>query len=92
MGKKSNGRPSQSHRGPNQFQQEEASQGHSLKELLGADTIQKLKSQAEEMKLAEQKRKEELRKQEEEAKKREQKRLENDFSYLLDNSDPSWSK
>lgn len=63
-----------------------------LNELLGADIVKKLKAQAEELKKAEETRKEDIRKQEEEKKKQEQKRLENDFSYLLENSDPSWSK
>lgn len=67
-------------------------QGATLKDLLGADTISKLKAQAEEMKQAEAARKEQLRKQEEEAKKQEQKRLENDFAYLLEKSDQNWSK
>lgn len=63
-----------------------------LNELLNADIVKKLKAQAEELKKAEETRKEDIRKQEEEKKKLEQKRLENDFSYLLDNSDPNWSK
>jgi hypothetical protein len=63
-----------------------------LNELLSAEIVNKLKAQAEELKKAEANRKEEIRKQEEEKKKLEQKRLENDFSYLLENSDPNWSK
>ncbi|MCA0758506.1 DUF3886 domain-containing protein [Paenibacillus sp. N4] len=70
----------------------EESGGLSLKELLSADTIGKLKAQADGLKQAEAARKEEQRKQEEEKKKQEQKRLENDFSYLLENSDSNWSK
>ncbi|MFF2887523.1 YqkE family protein [Paenibacillus sp. NPDC057967] len=66
--------------------------GATLKELLGADTLQKLKAQADELKTAEADRKEKQRLQEEEAKKQEKKRLENDFSYLLENSDSKWSK
>lgn len=66
--------------------------GLSLKELLSAETIGKLKAQADGLKQAEAARKEEQRKQEEEKKKQEQKRLENDFSYLLENSDSNWSK
>lgn len=89
MAKKTNGRQAPRHANK---PAEEANQGNSLKDLLGADTIQKLKAQADEMKAAEQKRKEEKRKQEEEAKKQEQKRLENDFAYLLDNSDSNWGK
>ncbi|NIK77675.1 hypothetical protein FHS15_002811 [Paenibacillus castaneae] len=63
-----------------------------LNELLNPEIVSKLKAQAEEMKQTEANKKEEIRKQEEEKKKQEQKRLENDFAYLLDNSDPSWSK
>lgn len=63
-----------------------------LNELLSADIVNKLKAQAEELKKAEASRKEQIRMQEEEKKKLEQKRLENDFSYLLENSDPNWSK
>ncbi|MNZ94805.1 hypothetical protein D3C78_1139220 [compost metagenome] len=67
-------------------------QGMTLKDLLSSDVLGKLKAQADEMKQAESDRKEQLRKQEEERKKQEQKLLENDFAYLLDNSDPNWSK
>lgn len=70
----------------------EADSGVTLKDLLSNDIVNKLKAQADDMKQAEASRKEELRKQEEEKKKLEQKRLENDFSYLLENSDPNWSK
>lgn len=70
----------------------EQDNGMTLKDLLSSDMLNKLKAQADEMKQAEANLKEDLRKQEEEKKKQEQKRLENDFSYLLENSDPSWSK
>ncbi|MDQ8737701.1 YqkE family protein [Paenibacillus sp. LHD-38] len=66
--------------------------GLTLKDLLSSEMLNKLKAQADEMKQTEAARKEDLRKQEEEKKKQEQKRLENDFSYLLENSDPNWSK
>jgi hypothetical protein len=68
------------------------SAGLSLGDLLSAETLGKLKAQADEMKQAEASRKENLRKQEEERKKQEQKQRENDFAYLLDNSDQGWSK
>lgn len=70
----------------------ESENGLTLKDLLSNEVLGKLKAQADDMKQAEASRKEELRKQEEEKKKQEQKRLENDFSYLLENSDPNWSK
>lgn len=66
--------------------------GASLKELLNADTLAKLKAQGEAVKQAEQQRKadEAARKAEEE--RAERKRLENDFNYLLEHSDPNSSK
>jgi len=69
-----------------------AATGASLKELLNADTLAKLKAQGEAVKQAEQQRKadEAARKAEEE--RAERKRLENDFNYLLEQSDPNWSK
>lgn len=63
-----------------------------LKDLLNADIVSKLKAQADEMKADELKRKEEKRKQEEEARKAEQKRLENNFEHLLNNSSMDWKK
>ncbi|OBZ17504.1 MULTISPECIES: YqkE family protein [Bacillales] len=89
MGKKQKKAASQP---PKAQPKKEADNGLTLKDLLGSDVLNKLKAQADEMKQAEATRKEELRKQEEEKKKQEQKRLENDFSYLLDHSDPNWSK
>lgn len=70
----------------------DSAQGATLKERLGADIIGKLKAQADEMKQAEAERLASLRKREEEAKKKERERLENDFSYLLENSDSNWNK
>jgi len=69
-----------------------AATGASLKELLNADTLAKLKAQGEAVKQADQQRKadEAARKSEEE--RAERKRLENDFNYLLEHSDPNWSK
>ncbi|WP_019637604.1 YqkE family protein [Paenibacillus fonticola] len=63
-----------------------------LKDLLGADTVSKLKQQAESLKREEEERKAAVRKQAEEARKAEKKRLENDFEYLLNNSDMDWNK
>lgn len=71
---------------------EAAEQGATLKELLSADVLHKLKAQAEELKQAEIDRLEQERKQEEEAKKQEQKKKENDFAYLLENSEANWGK
>ncbi|MNJ59901.1 hypothetical protein D3C77_556070 [compost metagenome] len=63
-----------------------------LKDLLGAETISKLKEQAESLKREEEERKAEARKQAEDARKAEQKRLENDFEHLLNNSNMDWHK
>ncbi|WP_219837384.1 YqkE family protein [Paenibacillus sp. R14(2021)] len=57
-----------------------------LKDLLRPDILDKLKATAQDLKSAEEKRKEDLRKQEEAARAAEQKRLDNDFEYLLNNS------
>ncbi|MEF2245027.1 MULTISPECIES: YqkE family protein [unclassified Paenibacillus] len=66
--------------------------GNMLKDLLNADVLDKLKLQAKETEKAEQERKQREKEKEAEAKRQAQKKLENDFSYLLDNSDPNWSK
>lgn len=63
-----------------------------LKDLLDAGTISKLKAQAEEMKAAEEKLRMEQKKREEEARAVEKKRLENDFEHLLNNSKLDWRK
>ncbi|WP_138751018.1 YqkE family protein [Paenibacillus sinopodophylli] len=89
MGKKQKKVASQS---PKQAAKVETEGGLTLKDLLSSDVLSKLKLQADEMKQADAAKKEAIRLQAEEKKKAEQKRLENDFSYLLENSDPSWSK
>lgn len=71
---------------------EKKDQPATLQDLLRPDVLAKLKSQASEMKAAEEKRKEEARKQAEEARKAEQKRQENDFEHLLNNSGQDWRK
>ncbi|GAA0137378.1 hypothetical protein YSY43_42190 [Paenibacillus sp. YSY-4.3] len=63
-----------------------------LKDLLGADTISKLKEQAANLKQEEEERKAAARQQAEEARKAEQKKLESNFEYLLNNSDMDWHK
>lgn len=63
-----------------------------LKDLLGAETVAKLKAQAEALKAEEAKRLEERRQREKEERLAEQKRLENDFEYLLNNSRSDWKK
>ncbi|MNE69505.1 hypothetical protein D3C76_97290 [compost metagenome] len=63
-----------------------------LKDLLGADTIAKLKEQASELKKEEQQRIEAARQKVEEARKAEQKRLDNNFEHLLNTSDLDWHK
>ena len=61
-----------------------------LKDLLDPDVLAKLKNQAAEMKVEEEKAKEAVRKKAEAARKAEQERLDNDFSHLLGKSDPNW--
>ncbi|MWC26817.1 YqkE family protein [Paenibacillus sp. MMS18-CY102] len=63
-----------------------------LKDLLGGDVLEKLKQQQDQLKAAEEQRKEAERVQAEEARKAEQKRLDNDFEYLLGNSKMDWRK
>ncbi|MDQ0061344.1 DUF3886 domain-containing protein [Paenibacillus harenae] len=63
-----------------------------LGDLLNADTLRKLKGQADELKQQEAAKKLQARQAEEERKAQEQKRKESDFAYLLENSDPNWRK
>jgi len=63
-----------------------------LKDLLGADTIAKLKAQAEDLKAEEVRQAAIKRQQEEEVRQAERKRQENDFAYLLANSSSDWRK
>ncbi|CAM4487847.1 YqkE family protein [Paenibacillus phoenicis] len=63
-----------------------------LKDLLGQDTLAKLKAQAEELKKEEERRQEEARIRKEEARRAEQKRLDNDFEHLLNTSNLDWHK
>ena len=72
-------------------QQSEAT-GNSLKDMLNQDVLAKLKQQAEAVKQEEAAKQKAKAEAEAEAKRLEQKRLEQDFSYLLENSDPNWSK
>ncbi|MHA6483960.1 YqkE family protein [Paenibacillus sp. strain BS8-2] len=90
MGKKNKGQPPKKQ--GNRSSETSDQQGATLGELLGADVLCKLKAQSDQMKQDEADRKERDRKEAEEMKKREQKQKESDFSYLLDNSDPNWSK
>ncbi|WP_256758049.1 YqkE family protein [Cohnella sp. WQ 127256] len=57
-----------------------------LKDLLGAGTLAKLKLQAETLKQEENTRQENIKKEAEAARNAEQKLKENDFEYLLNNS------
>jgi len=63
-----------------------------LKDMLGADTIAKLKRQADDLKQEEANRKETLRKEAEAAREAERKRREQDFGFLLENSSLDWKK
>lgn len=63
-----------------------------LKDLLGEDTLAKLKAQATELKQEEEQRQQEERARKEEARQAEQKRLDNNFEHLLNNSEMDWQK
>lgn len=63
-----------------------------LKDLLGEDTLAKLKAQATELKKEEEQRQQEERERKEEARQAEQKRLDNNFEHLLNNSEMDWHK
>lgn len=63
-----------------------------LKDLLGADTIAKLREQSAELVKAEEARKEDARIKAEEARRAKQKQLDNDFEHLLNTSDMDWHK
>ncbi|WP_027094266.1 YqkE family protein [Cohnella thermotolerans] len=69
---------------------EAAASGATLKELLSAEVVGKLKAAADELKAEEASRKEQERKRAEAAREAERKRLENDFEYLLNNSGMDW--
>lgn len=61
-----------------------------LKDMLNADVLEKLKAQADALKAEEERRRSEAAKEAEERRKAEQKRRENDFAYLLENSKMDW--
>jgi len=67
-------------------------QGATLKDRLGADTLAKLKLQAETLKQDEAKLKEAKRLEAQAAKEAEQKKREQDFGYLLNESSLDWKK
>lgn len=69
---------------------ERQDQGPTLKDLLRPDVVSKLKAQADDLKAAEEQRKERARQEAEERRQAERKRLENDFEYLLNNSSMDW--
>ncbi|WP_223869794.1 YqkE family protein [Paenibacillus sabuli] len=66
--------------------------GATLKDLLSADTLNKLSNQAAQLKEEEARKQEAVREQARAEREAERKRRENDFAYLLDNSDPDWGK
>jgi hypothetical protein len=68
----------------------ERDQPTTLKDLLNPEIVKLLNRQADDLKAAEEQRKEEARKKAEEVVKAEQKRLENDFGHLLNNSSMNW--
>ncbi|WP_322924821.1 YqkE family protein [Paenibacillus campi] len=63
-----------------------------LKDMLSADVLDKLKAQATELREQEYERQEQQRRQAEEERRTEQKRRDNDFAYLLDHSKQDWQK
>lgn len=63
-----------------------------LKDLLGADVIGKLKEQAASLQQEEDQRKEAARLQKEQERKQKQKELDNNFEHLLNSSNMDWHK
>lgn len=66
--------------------------GLSLKDLLSGSVLEQLKAQNEALVKADQEQKEKEAEAKAEQQRLEKKRLENDFNYLLNNSDTNWSK
>lgn len=66
--------------------------GASLKDLLNSDVLAKLKAQSDELTKQEQSKKAKEAEEKAEQQRLEKKRLESDFAYLLENSDPNWNK
>lgn len=71
---------------------EHADKAPTLKDLLDPALVDKLKSQANQLKEQEAAAKEAERVRVQEQKAAEQKKLESSFEYLLNNSDPNWKK
>lgn len=63
-----------------------------LKDLVGADVLARLKAQADELRAHEAEMRERRRLEEERRRKEEQHRLDNDFEHLLNNSGLDWKK
>ncbi len=63
-----------------------------LKDMLSADVLDKLKAQATELREQEHERQEQQRLKVEEERRAKQKRRDNDFGYLLENSKQDWKK
>ncbi|RKP58037.1 DUF3886 domain-containing protein [Cohnella endophytica] len=80
----------QAHRSANE--QAQTDKPVTLKDLLGASTVAKLKEQAETMKQEEASRLQRARLEAEAARQAEQKLKEKDFEYLLNNSSQDWKK
>ncbi|WP_353057691.1 DUF3886 domain-containing protein [Paenibacillus pasadenensis] len=71
---------------------EAASKPATLKDLLPAELVDRLKNQATDMRAEQERIREEERKRAEEARKAEQKRNESNMEYLLNNSSMDWKK
>lgn len=68
------------------------SKAPTLKDMVGADVLAKLKAQAEALRAHEAAERERQKAEAEERRKEEQKRLDNDFGYLLEQSGMDWKK
>ncbi len=73
-------------------QGEVSSGGNLLKDLLNDKVVDQLKNRAKEVEQEEKKKLQAKQEQEAEKRRQEKKKLENDFSYLLENSDSNWNK
>ncbi len=89
---KKNRKPHTANRSGPPPRQEQVGSQPLLKDLLDAQTLGKLKAQADSLKHQEVQRQEEVRRQQEQRRQEEQRQRDNEFGYLLENSDPDWRK
>ncbi|MFB9275024.1 YqkE family protein [Cohnella cellulosilytica] len=91
-GKKRQPGPQASRAQSSSLEREQGEKPVTLKDMLGADTLAKLKLQAETLKQEEVRQKEAKRQEAEAAREAERKRREQDFEYLLNESSLDWKK